>query len=606
MVATLTRRPSYPLPDWRLVGPWYRWTQPGHPQAGRLSRPAIQKFAGDDFIDAFLERPQHSLKYDTTVDVVNNYDLAQATVAGALAGKFSTLFKVNSKGQPASDTDTPFRARLAPSDLRKLYQPAHDRHYLVTCQLHCDEVGFPRVGRAQVCQSGFVLRRRLTTPKSTLTKAIAKDIADETAQLRRLEADMADLRHLEETLSAPNISDKLQQATEARQQALADEAGEADWDALMARRLAELEAARTALHQRYADYYDVTVLGWFPERSGGRPSRMYGQWQKLGDAEQHADPADSGETTYRLFPLVPDPTEADHDARGRTFYYGTVPTAGVEHDRNGVARFDDQSTYELVCFTRQHQADPGRPSKQPDCCGPVIWSRPTEPFRVAGAADPLGTANRPISIKMPDLRDLAAHAARRPRGKLSPVRFIQPQHLSPKGGSMEEGSMGGEAICSFSIPLITIIALFVLNLFLPIVVLIFNLWFLLVFRFCIPPSIGISADVDAALAITPPGIDLDADFAVSVGGSALSASDLNTSLNASVPPRIFEDTGRGITPDLGDFSNAALGPLDQSLSDNADLTADADGNLPPPPPVGSPLDYEDPVTPVWPAAGGAA
>ena len=35
----------------------------------------------------------------------------------------------------------------------------------------------------------------------------------------------------------------------------------------------------------------------------------------------------------------------------------------------------------------------------------------------------------------------------------------------------EGGSMGGEAICSFSIPLITIIAMFVLSLFLPIVVL---------------------------------------------------------------------------------------------------------------------------------------
>ena len=80
------------------------------------------------------------------------------------------------------------------------------------------------------------------------------------------------------------------------------------------------------------------------------------------------------------------------------------------------------------------------------------------------------------------------------------------------------GEMGGEAICSFSIPLITIIAMFVLSLFLPIVVFIFNLWFLLVFRFCIPPQIKVAAGLDAALAVTPPKIDLDAEFSVKIEG----------------------------------------------------------------------------------------
>ena len=39
---------------WALVGPWYRWSKPGLPAAGRLSAPALQKFAGDDFITAFM------------------------------------------------------------------------------------------------------------------------------------------------------------------------------------------------------------------------------------------------------------------------------------------------------------------------------------------------------------------------------------------------------------------------------------------------------------------------------------------------------------------------------------------------------------------------
>ena len=90
-----------------------------------------------------------------------------------------------------------------------------------------------------------------------------------------------------------------------------------------------------------------------------------------------------------------------------------------------------------------------RTGKTPDCHGALTWSRPTEPFRVAAPFDVLGTANRPITIKMPDLRELAAQAALRPKGRLSPVRFVQPQHLSPKiqDGQPQENDVGGEAIC---------------------------------------------------------------------------------------------------------------------------------------------------------------
>ena len=58
------------------------------------------------------------------------------------------------------------------------------------------------------------------------------------------------------------------------------------------------------------------------------------------------------------------------------------------------------------------------------------------------------------------------------------------------------------AICSFAIPLITIVATFVFKLFLPILVVLFNLWFLLKLRFCIPPSVELGGDVDAALDVS--------------------------------------------------------------------------------------------------------
>ena len=161
--------------------------------------------------------------------------------------------------------------------------------------------------------------------------------------------------------------------------------------------------------------------------------------------------------------------------------------------------------------------------------------------------------------------------------------------------------MGGAAICSFSIPLITIIALFVLNLFLPIVVFIFNLWFLLVLRFCIPPQIQASADVDAALAITPPGVDLDADFAVEVAGAAQTAAQLSALMQVAMKLRIVEDTGKtDKAPDFAGMGNNALGPVDQSFSDAAALKAASAGDpAPPPPAVGAPLVYEPTVTPAW-------
>ena len=613
MVASVRTRPTLPAPDWRLVGPWYRWARPGLPEDGRVSRPAIQMFAGDDFISDFLAQPQRSLKFDPLIDVVNGYHLASAAPGGTLAGKFASLFAVNAQGRPAAAGEPRFRARLAPGSLRKLYQPTHDRHYLVCCELHCEQPGFPRVDRRQVCQAGFVIRRRRSVLPPQLAAATIKAQTD---PVRAAEADLLDLVQLAATAEDPASSPALAGNARARQQKLVTEAGLADWSALLALRRAEADRLRSALDAWYREQgVRVDIEGWFPSDRNGRNGP--GEWRLLDEPACAADPAISGEAVQPLFALVPDPREPDHDAAGRTLYYGTIPTTSLAHDARGAPRLDDRNTYEIRCFVRDHHAAPARAGKQPDCCGPVVWSAPTEAFRLAAPFDVLGSANRPVTIKMPDLRELAAQAAARPRGSLSPVRFVQPQHLSPsvKDKGASGGNMGGEAICSFSIPLITIIALFVLNLFLPIVVFIFQLWFLLVFRFCIPPQIKFSADVDAALAATPPGVDLDADFAVAVSGIPQTAAALNAALNGSMKTRIRQDTGAEEDPDLSGFSNNALGPLDQSLQDAAERV--------PPPPTADPdttsdalastlpasgrtLIYEDPVSPVWPGPGARA
>ena len=128
--------------------------------------------------------------------------------------------------------------------------------------------------------------------------------------------------------------------------------------------------------------------------------------------------------------------------------------------------------------------------------------------------DPDGTKNRIVTIKLPDLRRLGARAgrpsgpaasgsSRRPAPTWGPCR----SRTSPTAALTERERW----ICTFAIELFFIVAFFLFLMFLPIVVLIFQLWFLLALRFCIPPSLsfsalgqffvggGVTAGLDAAL-----------------------------------------------------------------------------------------------------------
>lgn len=591
--------------QWKLVAPWYRWQHAALPADGRKSAPVLQKFAGDDFIADFLAQPQHSLVFDTIDDVVSNLDFVPAVPGGALLNKVASLFPVDASGNPTKSKTNAYRSRLAPSDLRKLYLPSHDRHYLVTCELHCDAPGFPTVPRQQVCQAGFVVRRR--TPIVPAGKEA--QVISEVQKVRTLEANLAELLLLDQAshLHAP-LSGEILAASQQQQKLVAAEQlidpTVTSWAALLAKRQREVTDKRSSLQTWYnANGIAVKVDGWFADMQDGKPSKTLGHWQALDATQQHADASVAGESIFPLYPLVPDPGEPAHDAAGRTLYYGVVPTGSQTHDHLGHPRFDDQTTYEVRCFVRRHKDCCPKKNIEPDCHGEVVWSAPTEPYRLAPPFDLVGTSNRPITIKMPDLRELAAQAASRPRGKFSPVRVLQPQHLcaKTKGGVPQPCDVGGEAICFFSIPLITIVALFVLNIFLPVVVFIFQLWFLLVFRFCIPPQISVGGGVDAALAAQPPGVDLDADIGIEVGGVAKTAQQINDLLKASMAGRIAEETGEdagNIAAKLDGFSNNALGPLAQSTEDAAHMPSDPK-QIPPELVDKEDLAYEPHRTPAW-------
>lgn len=574
---------------WKLVAPWYRWPRAALPQDGRISAPAIQKFAGSSFVQDFMAQPQHSLVFDPAIDVVSNIDLVAASSGANLPDKLAALFATLDDGTPvkpsaASDLNilkNLRRARLVPTTLRKLFLPLHDRYYLVVCELHCDLPGFPSVDRKQVCQAGFSVRRRQRVlPPTLIEQAGAK-----AQQLRNLEAEYAELREFS-PLGA--------RLGEVRSDKVTQLKASGAWAPALAHLQDQIATANADLQAWFAaNGITVNVEGWFPQTG----SATLGRWQTVGPENEHF---------YPLYPLVPDPRDTGHDAAGRTLYYGVVPLSSMQIEANGRARFDDVNTFEISCFVRRHHACPARSGKSPDCHGELVWSAPTAPYRIAAPFDTIGCANRPVTIKMPDLRELAAQVMARPRGRLSPVKFVQPQHLAPKikDGAADGGDMGGNAICFFSIPLITIIALFVLNLFLPIVVFIFQLWFLLVLRFCIPPSIKLGAGIDAALAASPPGIDFDADFAVSVDGTALLAVDLKTALEGSIKKAIGEDTGMDSSDIAFDtFSNNALGPLGQSLDDHRNLPKDPAGAVPGVD-YASGLEYEPHRTPEWRVAGG--
>jgi hypothetical protein len=550
------------------------------PDDGRVSSPALQKFAGTDFIERFLAEPQHSLRFDSQVDVVSQLDAAGAAtrwlsskVPASLTRWTPAKVKAALTGNAAVLGDIG-ASRVVPSALRKLFRPEHDRHYLVVCELHCDLPGLPSVTRDQVCQAGFVLRRRrLDIPDELATRAeqlTAARVAAEAAlaQLESL-ADAAPPAQSSRTDEQVRVLMETNQRA-ARREALRAAGGFASFDALLDARRGDVDEKRDALPKLLAEAgVPREVQAWLSP-DGAAPPR----WVALSAQDQVADTTHRlHEQFFPLVPLVPDPRLATHDATGRTIYFGVVPTVLADHDPDGVAHLDDKSTYEIRCFVRRH--DPARPraSGDPDCCGEAVWSEPTEPFRIAPPFDLVGTAQRPVTIQMPDLRDLAAQVAARPRGRLSPVKFLQPQHMSPSVSGMgaSGGTLDGPAICFFSIPLITIVALFLLNLFLPIVVLIFNLWFLLALRFCIKPQIGLAAGLDAALAAVPPGVDVSANIA-----AAVAPSTALTAMTTRVRNALAQDTHipAGQLPAPLPISDKALADLAQSYADAALLPDD--------------------------------
>jgi len=548
---------------WKLVAPWYRWQRQLDEEglSPRQTHPVFQKFDQADFVKGFVKDPQHSLKFIDEVDRVFNVSLSDVSApeTGPFADKFLRLFVPNPKSKVAKD------ATLAPTGILKLYLATHKRHYVVVCELHCDAAGFPTVTPDQVCQAGFAVRRRSHQyPKGAKKEAVKI--------LKRITAIHAEIAYLEQTSPARGL------AAKRRAQAVQKMIAEGYYQANLRAAKDKLAAARQELGEwRDANGVISILEGWIP----GAFEKI-GSWQVVEETPQQIV-----ESTMPLFAIFPDPNIPDHSALGKTIYFGAVPTSSLETDGRGSAQLDDQTLYEIRCFVRRHKPDCPRRDDAPDCQGEIVWSAPTEVYKLAAHHDLRGTAQQPVTIQMPDLAELAAQAASMKVSQFAPVKVVQPQALnfSVSDGKPESMGIGGKQICYFSIPLITIVAFFVLKLFLPVLVFLFGLFFLLQLKLCILPSLKIEADLDAELKALPPSFDVDAEFSFHIEGEFdFTHEDLNQDLQTGIirevgnkadmePPHVG-DTSNESNIRLEDFSNEALISVGRSIKATNDIPED--------------------------------
>lgn len=484
---------------WKLTGPWYRRETTGGP-GNRGRQPIIQKYASSDFVDMFLEEPQHSLKY-VCEDFVNRI---------CLSGVYDPVSpKTRQKG-----------------DTLKLFLDAHSRFYLVVCELHCQAPGCPSVSRDQVCEAGFVIRRHRTRMEPAGRAALGRVMAQRNGIMMKIEK----ILPKERTGAASGSGQYLRNPLDWLQ-----EAGER----VRNRHLQTLQKEYTATTrklQKLALLHNAerTTRKWVknPDLKGT------GCWQEIGNET----PQEIDEEIYPLYPLIPDPDVKKHSATEKTIYFGVVPTSSADLDEKGNPKFDNESTHEIRCFVRRHRQGCPKKSTRADCHGELVWSEATEKYRLAAFLDLDGSGHKPINIQLPDLNALKDQALRGPAGKGLNVRMNPPPDSALNSvKNNDEMSMGdkgdwsssrGGQVCFFCIPLITLVALFVLRIFLPVVVFLFGLWFLLKLKLCIPPSFSFDAGMAADLKLFGPEFSANIEAEITASGSVtiggIVYNDINT------------------------------------------------------------------------------
>lgn len=591
-----------PEANWLLVAPWYRWGVQGVGTGGitvRQTLPAFQKYATPNPAGEFVKKPQHSLKFLESED---RYEIPHAL--------------------PALDPLPWPQRRLSNIELvttstRKLYLDTHRRFYLIAVQLIRDQPGYPCVVRANVCQQGLVVRRRSFSVDESAIDSRAVDI------LRSIRIERTRKQLMNQFVeSLANADDGVGDGASSR-------AVLSPLDvSTLAGANAQLKTALAHQQMRMLAWAQGAGVGVRLEGWVAGPHTNIGSWQPVAET-----PANLTEARYPLYPLVADPDDTTHDGHDTSIYFGLVPTGGSDVEDDGRARFDDQSLYEVRCFVRRHDKRCPRTDHVPDCPGPLIWSATSESYRLAAHFDLTGTSNHAITVQAPDFPALAAKVAAiakaGPAGQpggggqigaaalaAGGVRVVTPANssfsiggtLPPPAGIPTGGGIGGAAeVCFFMIPFFTIIALFLVNLALPILMLIFGMGWLLALKICIPPSVSVSAHLNAELAqLTAPkaagGLGVDLTLATNIDDQIddpTSADPFKANVdfrNAFLLPHLTAELGDKV--DAGQkmtdtYSTDALIRLHQAMAAMQEAHTS-----PSPPSLSARLQFEDDPKPV--------
>ncbi len=527
-----------PQVGFQLRAPW--WARESV-RARRAWSPVIQMYAGSDFVDQVRADVTVSLRSDETDRW--GYPVP-VTLTDALRGRerLSTH-------------------RIVRSNIRKLYQPSHDRFYVLAVEVLCDRPGLPLAGMHDDIEVGFVLRRQVL------------EFGSDTKSVRKLACTLMDEM-------AKGQLDDVEVAAGAEE----SDIRELHWSEQAVAEFAERNGGLIAQACPRAGRQ-----AWIKERG------KQGQWMPTAAGLPEAD-----EETFPMWRLP----KRENDcaaAASRSVWIGVVPTFSADHGLDPkakpetkvpVPKLDDHGIYELVCYVRQ-KPEPGKEN-----CPRATWiSAPSEPFRLAAPMDPEGTKNRIVTITAPDLRALAAQAGKPFTGGLRIVtpprsQFVFNPFKDGKVPQAGEGRLGaGGGVCMFAFELFFIVALFLFLMFLPVVILVFQLWWMLALRLCIPPAAGFGALADAAAGGS---LDLNAP------GSF--RTDLDVALGADAPDPaggyvINGDAWAAGLANASDGKGTKLAPADVEKLAAAVVTAIDPANASPQPQQNSTEHKVDPLCP---------
>lgn len=492
--------------------PWYaRERHNGSVNCTPLLRPVIQKYDDTTFVQRLVADPQDSLAFDE--DDLWSYPVPVTFPApGTGRQRFAT-------------------SRLVTTNLRKLYQPSHDRFYAVAVELFCDAPGLPRAGGHADVSVEFVMRRRDTTIKGS------------PAQVKKLARELM-LSMLEDEDPALVFDDITSTDNKDVRKLKRGRIGDREdlwWADTLARK--RFEEDKKPLLEAVTAH--TTNQMWLTNPKTGK-----GRWVGL-DVKPSPDEVEQTIPMWRLPPEECDPDQT------RSLWFGVVPTYSAEHwndpsrPNRSVPKLDERAIYEIVCIATQ-QPRPGH-----EHCPPKRWeSVASEPFRLAAPYDPDGTKNRRVSISAPDLRQLAARAGR-PAGPggLSITTPPGSQFKFDPFGTLPDlkGSIGaGGGVCMFAFELFFIVALFLFLMFLPIIIFIFQLWWLLALRFCFP-RLELSMN---ALATFFAGVNVMAN------ANAAAQGDLSLVLGDGMGEKLKKSAAAGGFYNDGASAQALVGMID--------------------------------------------